>query len=188
MRGLVALCAIVSGCAAPVPYRPNEAALDGMRRDQREQMFVETLSRAAKPRILQVWIDDASYGYDSAQTVRDGFGVPVGYTGRRRIVFFANVRELQLYDNGAVFVVDTTGRTVDKIRFAYPDDAQRMIDLIASYRARRYAGASSPRDEPDRRYDRRYDRRDDRRREWSPPPDNPRYDEPPPGWYDPRGD
>jgi len=188
MRGLVALCAIVSGCASPVAYRPNEAALDGMTRDQREQMFVETLSRAAKPPILQVWIDDASYGYDSAQTVRDGFGLPVGYTGRRRIVFFANVRELQLYDNGAVFVVDTTGRTVDKIRFAYPDDAQRMIDLIASYRARRYAGASAPRDEPDRRFDRRYDRRDDRRREWSPPPDDRRYDEPPPGWYDPRDD
>lgn len=184
MRGLVALCAIVSGCAAPVAYRPNEAVLDGMTPDQREQMFVETLSRAAKPRILQVWIDDASYGYDSPQAIRDGFGVPVGYTGRRRIVFFANVRELQLYDNGAVFVVDTTGRTVDKIRFAYPDDAQRMIDLIAAYRARRFAGASAPRAKADRRYD----RRDDRRRKAAPPPYDPRYDEPPPGWYERRDD
>jgi hypothetical protein len=116
-----------------------------MTRNQREQMFAETLSRALKPPIYQVWIDDASYGYDSARTVRDGFGIPVGYTtGRRRIVYFANVRELRLYDNNAVFVFDMSGRLVDKLQFAYPDDAQRMIDLIASYRAQRLAGEASP--------------------------------------------
>ena len=177
-----ALCAaVLTACATPVSYQPNEAALDGMTRDQREQMFVETLSRAAKPRIQQVWIDDASYGYDSAVAVRDGFGIPIGYTGRRRVVFFANVRELRLYDNDAVIVVDTSGRTVDKVVFGYRDDAQRMIDLIAAYRARRYAGAASPGRGTEA------ERRDQRRREGRPPaPRDPRYDRPPP--HDPRYD
>lgn len=175
---IVALAAILSACSAPVAYQPNEAALDGMTRDQREQMFVETLSRAAKPRILRVWVDDVSYGYDSAVAVRDGFGIPMGYTGRRRVVYFANVRELRLYDNDAVFVIDTSGRVADKLAFRYRDDAQRMIDLIAAYRARRYAGTASPGrgHDGEPRRDRRYDRRREGR---PPPPYDPRYDRPP---------
>jgi len=185
---LLVIVAALAGCAVPVAYQPNDGVLEGMTRDQREQLFAETLSRALKPPIYQVWIDDSSYGYDSAVALRSGFGVPVGYTGRRRIVYFANVRELRLYDNNAVVVVDTRGRVVDKIRFAYRDDAARMADLIASYRAQRYAGAASPGPGRDmgHRYDRRYERRDEERPYDDRPPRAPRYDEPPSGYDDDR--
>jgi hypothetical protein len=160
-------------------YPPNEGVLDGMTREQREQLFVESLSRARKPQIYQVWIDDASYGYDSTRTLRDGFGVPVGYTGQRRVVYFANVRELRLYDNHAIFVIDTSGRLVDKVQFAYRDDAERMIDLIAAYRAQRLAGQASPgpryRSGPP--YPRPYRRRGHEPPEEGPPPYDPRDDE-----------
>jgi hypothetical protein len=201
----LALVTLLAGCASQLPYTPNDGALEGMTRDQREQLFVETLSRAVKPRIVQVWIDDASYGYDGAVAVRDGFGIPVGYyPGRRRIIYFANVRELRLYDNNAVFVVDTSGQTVDKLVFGYRDDAQRMIDLIAAYQARRYSATPDP--EPPRKgpqggrerqpppYDPRSDRRYDPRGYGPPPgyyppppgyyPPPPGYDGPPPGWND----
>lgn len=181
MLALVTLTVMLAGCSAPVAYRPDEEVLHAMTRDQREQIFVETISRASKPRIYQVWIDDVSYGYDSAVAVRDGFGIPVGDTGRRRIVYFANVRELRLYENDAVFVVDTNGRTVDKLDFAYREDAQRMMDLIAAYRANRYAGAGSPAGEPRRHEPRPYQRPP---RERVPPPYDPRYDRPPPDYDD----
>jgi hypothetical protein len=187
LPSILALVTFLSGCAAQLVYQPNDAVLDGMTREQREQLFVETLSRAIKPRIVQVWIDDASYGYDSAVAVRDGFGIPVGYyPGRRRGAYFANIRELRLYDNNAVFVVDTNGSTIDKLVFGYRDDAQRMIDLIAAYRARRYSGAAETEPPPDRRRERRlrqpppYDPRNDRRYD-------PRWDGPPPGYYPPPG-
>ena len=129
-----------------------------------------------------MWIDDTSYCYDSAVAVRDGFGIPVGDTGRRSIVYFANIRELRLYENDAVFVVDTNGQTVDKLDFAYRDDAQKMIDLLASYRSRRYAGAGN--DEPRPSDRRRYERP----REPAPPPYDPRYDRPRDYDYDDRYD
>jgi hypothetical protein len=182
---LPALLAMLVACSSPVAYRADEEVLHGMTRDQREQLFAETLSRARKPRIYQVWIDDSSYGYDSEVPMRDGFGIPVGYAGRRRIVYFANVRELRLYDNHAVFVFDTTGRLVDKIQFGYREDAERMIDLIASYRAQRLTGTASP--GPARpsghRYDRRYEQRGDERDRDDPRYD-PRYDEPYDGYED----
>ena len=169
---LVTLAVVLIGCSQPIFYRPDAEVLHGMTADQRDQVFVETISRASKPRIYQVWVDDVAYGYDSAVAVRDGFGIPVGDARRSRIVYFANIRELRLYDNDAVLVVDTTGRTVDKLDFAYREDAQRMMDLIAAYRANRYAGAR--RDDQTRRYD---------RRRYAPPP--PRERRPPPS-YDPR--
>jgi hypothetical protein len=178
---LAALTAAVAACSVPVAYQPNDGVLEGMRSDQREQTFAEALSRARKPRIVQVWIDDSSYGYDSGVAIRDGFGIPVGYAPRRRVVYFANVGELRLYDNNAVFVFDTTGRLVDKLQFGYRDDAQRMIDLMAAYRAQRYAGASSP--GPNRRPPHRYDRRYEPRPEPPPPPRyDPRYDRPGPDY------
>ncbi|HXJ34174.1 MAG TPA: hypothetical protein VMS22_09045 [Candidatus Eisenbacteria bacterium] len=179
---VVVLVGVLSGCARQVPYQPNDAVLEGMTRAQREQAFVETLSRALKPRIVQAWIDDASYGYDAAVTIRDGFGIPTGYYGgRRRVVYFANIRELRLYTNNAVFVVDTSGRTVDKLVYAYTDDAQRMIDLMAAYRARRYSGASQAEPQsPGRPH-----------RAWRPPPYDQQYDPrgnaPPPGYDDQSG-
>jgi hypothetical protein len=176
MQPLVVLFAVLVGCSSPVAYRPDDAVLEGMRSDQREQLFAETLSRALKPRIGQVWIDDSSYGYDSAVALRDGFGIPVAYAPRRRIVYFANVGELRLYDNDAVFVFDTSGRLVDKLQFGSRDDGQRMIDLIAAYRAQRYAGAASP--GPDHRSPHRYDRRSRPRPPPPPPPYDPRYDSP----------
>ncbi len=190
-RSLLPLIALVAGlvaCSVPVAYQPDDGVLEGMRADQREQLFAETLNRALKPRIGQVWVDDSSYGYDTSIAVRDGFGIPVGYAPRRRIVYFANVRELRLYDNDAVFVFDVTGRLVDKLRFGYREDAQRMIDLIAAYRAQRYAGAASPGSERSRR---RYDRRYEPRPQPPPPPRyDPRYDRPGPDdeRYDPRYD
>ncbi len=182
LPSVVVLIGVLSGCARQLPYQPNDAVLEGMTRAQREQAFVETLSRALKPRIVQAWIDDAAYGYDSAVAIRDGFGIPTGYYGgRRRVVYFANIRELRLYDNNAVLVVDTSGRTVDKLVYAYRDDAQRMVDLIAAYRARRYSGAGQAEPQsPGREH-----------RAWHPPPYDQPYDpryEPRPGpGYDPRG-
>jgi hypothetical protein len=183
---VLALAVTLAGCSQPVAYQPNDGALDGMTRDQREQIFAETLSRAVKPRIFQVWIDDSSYGYDSSIAVRDGFGVPMGYTGRRRIVYFANVGELRLYDNHAVFVFDTSGRLVDKIQFGHYDDAARMIDLVAAYRAQRVAGGESPGPPRERghRYDRRYEQPPPDPRWEDRPPYDPRYDYPPEGWDD----
>jgi hypothetical protein len=182
---VLALAVTLAGCSQPVAYQPNDGALDGMTRDQREQIFAETLSRAVKPRIFQVWIDDSSYGYDSSVAVRDGFGIPVAYGGRRRIVYFGNIRELRLFDNHAVFVFDTSGRLIDKIQFGYADDAARMIDLMASYRAQRLAGGGSPGPsrETGHRYDRRYERRSD-----EPRYEEPRYERPPPPPYDRRYD
>jgi hypothetical protein len=184
---LLALAVGLVACSVPVAYQPDEGVLEGMRSDQREQLFAETLSRALKPRIAQVWIDDSSYGYDGAVAVRDGFGIPIGYGARRRIVYFGNVRELRLYDNNAVFVFDVSGRLVDKLQFGYREDAQRMIDLIAAYRARRYAGAAAA--DTDHRARHRYDRRYEPRPMPPPPPYDPRFGPPdprfgPPDRYD----
>jgi hypothetical protein len=160
--GLTALSivAILAGCSAPVDYRPDEETLHGLERRQREQVFVETISRAIKPRIVQVWIDDVSYGHDAGRVVRDAFGIPVAQVPERRIVHFANIGRLQMFTNDAVFVYDTSGRVVDKLRFSNPSDAQRAMDVIAAYRARRLGpGAESYDDyDPEDRYrDRRYE-------------------------------
>jgi hypothetical protein len=165
---LVVALAVLAGCSTQIAYWPDEAVLEGFGRDQREQMFAETLSRARKPPIAQVWIDDSSYGYDRpgryyAYPYYYGdpyYGPYYGHPGRRRIVYFANVGELRLYSNNAVFVVDTTGRVVDKLVFGTQEDAVRMIDLMAAYRAQRYRAETSPGPGPQQRghrYDRRYE-------------------------------
>lgn len=158
----LALPAIVLlvGCSAPVQYRPDEESLHGLETRQREQVFVETISRAIKPRIVQVWIDDVSYGHDAGRVVRDAFGVPVGQYPERRIIYFVNISRLQLFTNNAIFVYDTNGRVVDKLRFSNPSDAQAAMDVIAAYQARRMAPGAERYDDrdADRRYrDRRYE-------------------------------
>ena len=188
---VAAVTALVVGCSAPVAYRPNETAFDGLTQDQRDEAFVDTLRRASKPRIVAAWVDDHSYTYETPLAVRDGWGIPMGYVPRRRTVDFGNVRELRLYDNNAVFVVDNGDRYADKLAFAHREDAERMIDLIGTYRARHLAGVTSPRmhaRRPERRpprygppppYDRRYG---------APPPYDPRYGPPPPDERDDGGE
>ena len=47
--GLLIIAATTIACSTPIAYQPSEGVLDGMSRDQREQLFAETLSRARKP-------------------------------------------------------------------------------------------------------------------------------------------
>jgi hypothetical protein len=159
-RATMAFLVLALGCSAPVAYRPDAESLHGLERRQREQVFVETISRAIKPRIVQVWIDDVAYGHDDGRVVRDGFGIPVGRYAARRIIYFANVGRLQMFTNNAVFVYDTSGRVVDKLRFGNPDDAARAMDVIAAYRERRMGPGAQHHDDydPEARYEnRRYE-------------------------------
>lgn len=176
-RAALAAVALLAGCAARIDYRPDDGALQGLTRRQREQVFVETISRAVKPRIVQVWIDDVSYGHDAGRVVRGGFGIPVGQVPVRRIVYFANVGRLQLFTNDAVFVYDTSGRVLDKLVFANRADAQYAMDVIAAYRARRLSVPRQERLSDDR------DHRRDRRRDRGPSRDRDRRDD-----YDDRDD
>jgi hypothetical protein len=138
MKRTALLCLFVlAACSAPIDYRPNPESLHGLSRPQREQVFVETISRAIKPRIFQVWIDDVSYGHDDGRVVRGAFGEPLGIVPRRRIIYFVNIGHLQLFTNNAVFVYDTSGRVVDKLVFSNVTDAQYTMDVIEGYRAMR---------------------------------------------------
>lgn len=122
-------------CSAKVPYQPRDGALDGVPEGERQRAFAETLTKAVKPRIVQVWVDDASYGYESDRVVRGA--------NQRSGVYFINVSRADLYSNNVVFVVDTNERVVDRVGFATPNDARAFIDVLAFYRTRRVAGVSA---------------------------------------------
>jgi len=123
---------LLAACASRVPYQPRNGVLDGVSEEEQRRAFGEALTRATKPRIAQVRVDDASYGYDIWR----------GRVSQPTETDFANISRIDLYSNNAVLVLDRNDRVVSKVAFGNPTDARSFIDVLSYYRARRLQGGA----------------------------------------------
>ena len=142
-RCLVLIAIVLAACSARIPYQPRNDVLTGLDAEAQRRAFAESLSRAIKPRIGGVWLSDDGFTFDYQRIVRDGFGIPVAAVSEHDVgIYFANIAQLDLYTNNAVFIVGTNGQVLFKVVFGSRSDAESFIDTASALKARRLADGS----------------------------------------------
>jgi hypothetical protein len=119
---LALLCILLTGCVYAIDHQPNPAMFRTLPRADAERQLQQVLRRARQPVLDEVTITDDYVQYHLQGTARL---VRLGW---------AQMGDVAVFNNHAVFVHDTGGAYIAQLFFATAEDARQCADLLLLFR------------------------------------------------------
>lgn len=135
-RGLLialacATAGLSSGCIARIAYEPNTGLVDQLGYEAAARELGDVLVRSRNPVVTDVEVAPDAFSFVTAGVVWGWWGV----IGNRRVIPFADVGRIDIYENDRAFMIDVRGRERGSFDFNARADSLRFADLVLSFHA-----------------------------------------------------